>query len=408
MTAGGESLILRPERIIDGIADQALVGQEVALEAGQISHVGPTDSSPGAGEIIDLPGMTLLPGLIDCHVHYLFDPDLPEGNSIELAAEELPQRSLLVGARNARTALAAGVTTARSAGAPADLDIALARAIAAGDIPGPRLIPSGRAVTITGGHGTPFGITADTIPEMVGAVRRLVAGGSGVIKIVASEAAMRTDERAGAAEMTGVEIAAIVDEANRLGIHAFAHAQDDDSVGAAAAAGVVSVEHAFLAGEATLEVLAGSGIALTPTLTVTDVYSSLEGLSPAQRSRQEYLSETHRRACETAIGLGVPIVAGTDCGLRGVGADAIGREMDLLVDHGLAAMEAIRAATSRAAGVLGVADEVGSIRPGKAADLVVVVGDPITDPTCLGSPAHVFQQGRRIAGHQEGMGSAGV
>ena len=395
MTPAPARFVLRPERIFGGADETVLVGGEVSVDGDRIGAVGPSEE-PAGGRTVDLPGATVLPGLIDCHVHYLFDSEVEQGNSVELAAGRTTADLMLTGARNARIALGAGVTTARSGGAPRDLDIPLAAGIDRGDIPGPRLLAAGRAVTITGGHGTPFGVVADTIGEMVRAVRQLIADGADVIKVVASEAAMRTDGRAGVAEMDSKEIAAIVQEAARLGRRVLVHAQDDASVEAAAQAKAASIEHAFLAGEDALRALAASGSALTPTLVVTDVYSSLPGLDPSQRARQAELSVAHRRSCERAIRLGIPLVAGTDCGLRGVGPDMIGREVELLADHGLSPVEALRAATTRAASVLGVDDQVGTVAAGMQADLVVVDGDPLEDLKVLRRPLLVIARGRVV------------
>ena len=293
-------LVLRPEWVIDGISDSPLLRHEVWIEGEIIVHVGPVgeQSPPPQARVRELQGQTLLPGLIDCHVHYMFDSDIERGNSVDVAATTPPHEAILIGARNARRALEAGVTTARSAGAPHDLDIPLAGAIVRGDVPGPRIIPSGRAVTITGGHGAPFGIMADDRTEMIRAVRSLVAAGARVVKAIASEAAMLTNDRAGIPEMASPELRAIVSEAERLGVRVLAHAQDSASVQAAADAGVASIEHAFLADTSALAAVARSGAALTPTLVVTETYSSLTNLSEEQRSRRtrDRLSRTGARA----------------------------------------------------------------------------------------------------------------
>jgi imidazolonepropionase-like amidohydrolase len=387
-------VVLRPEWLIDGIAPEARGNHEVWTHGRDIVHAGPIGRpTPPDATIVAMPGMTLLPGLIDCHVHYLFDSEVERGNSVELAAGTPAGEAVLIGARNSRRALEAGITTARSAGAPDDLDIVLSAAIDRGDIPGPRLLASGRAVTITGGHGTPFGITADDPTEAIRAVRTLVAAGAQVIKAVASEAAMLTNERAGVPELSAAELAAIVSEASRLGRSVLAHAQDSASVSAAASAGVASIEHAFLADEESLVAVAASGVALTPTLVVTDVYRSLENLSGDQRSRQEAVAVAHRASCQKAIELGIPIIAGTDCGLRGVHPDLLWREMVLLGDHGLPAIDVIRAATSLAARVLGLTEEVGSVQAGKRADLVVVGGQPLEDLRVLSRPMFVMHNG---------------
>lgn len=387
-------LVLQPDRLIDGVSPTALTRRQVEVANAEIVSVGPV--APSSGQVVSLPGMTLLPGLIDCHVHYLFDPYADEGNTVEAAAAMTDAEAVAVGYRNARTALFAGVTTARSAGAQRDLDVRVSHAIRRGEVAGPRLLPAGRALTITGGHGIPFGMAVDSIVEMEEAVRLLAARGAEVIKAVASEAAMRTDDRAGVAEMNASQLLAIVCEARRSGLRVLVHAQDDESVRAAASASPASVEHAFMASEEALLHVASAGCALTPTLVVTDVYRSLTGLHPAQQRRQEELGAAHRRSCETAVRLGIPLIAGTDCGVRGVLPDMLWREIALLAGHGLSAMDAILAATSRAASVLELDHAVGALRPGLQADLVAVFGDPLEDLSLLRTPALVMMGGRVV------------
>ena len=231
--------------------------------------------------------------------------------------------------------------------------------------------------------------------EFIRAVRANVRDGAEVIKVVASEAAMLTDadNGAGGAEMTEGEIRAVVDEAARLRRRVLAHAQGGEAVRRAARAGVASVEHAFLADEADLEVLAKSGATLVPTLSVTDVFRTMPGLSPASRARQDLIEGLHRRSCETAIRLGIPLATGTDCGVRGVMPDMVAREVRLIAEHGASAMAAIRAATSHAARLLGLEDEIGTVEVGKRADLLLVDGDPLADLRCLERVRLVVQGG---------------
>ena len=403
VSAAKAGLLFEDVRLIDGISGEARLGMDVLVIGERIAAVESADPVareetvraqrrqgieleriPGAGR-------TVLPGLIDCHAHYLLDASAPA----MFETEERDPDSLVVlrGARAARQALAAGITTSRSAGAPRALDIPLAAGIAAGDVAGPRMIAAGRALTITGGHGWRFGIEADGELALRAAVRANVRDGARVIKAVASEAAMLTSGVAGVQELSEDELRAIVDEAARLRCRVLAHAQSNDAVRAAARAGVASVEHAFLADEATLEVLAASGATLVPTLSVTDVWRTLPGLSAARRERQTVIEALHRRSCETAVRLGIQLATGTDTGVTGVLPDMIAREVRLLHDHGLSAMDAIKSATSTAARLLGVADETGSITVGRTADLLLVDGDPLLDLRRLTAPRMVVQAG---------------
>jgi imidazolonepropionase-like amidohydrolase len=397
-------------RLVDGIGDAARDHVDVVIDGEHVSAVVPhgsalpAPSTDGLGDaatlVVDRPGATLLPGLIDAHAHYTFDPT--EG-SIAAIARRSDAEIVLTAAGHAALALRAGVTTARCAGSIRDLELVLRDAIAAGHVPGPRLVAAGSAIGITGGHGYQFGIEADGEFELVRAVRRQVRAGADVIKIVASEAAMLTTTGLppgrtvhGEIELTEPEIAAMVAEARRHRVRVMSHAQGSDSVVASARAGVDSVEHAWLADRAAIEVLAASGAVLVPTLIVTEVNRGLPGLTPSQRARQDLIERRHRASCEAAIELGVPVATGTDTGEVGVTADLVWREVVLLHEHGASPMAAIRAATSAAARLLGLDSEVGAIDKGMLADLVLVDGDPIADLSRLGSPNLVMQGGRIV------------
>jgi imidazolonepropionase-like amidohydrolase len=390
-------MVVRGARLIDGVGDVAHEPVDVLVDDARIAAVEAHDgeSEPPAGaEIIDGAGCTLLPGLIDCHAHYPIDPTVVDG--FEQFRHDPDTTIALRSAGMARRALESGVTTARSAGSPGAFDVVLRGAIDAGHVAGPRLLAAGPALTITGGHGWLFGREADGEAEFVRAVRANVRDGADVIKVVASEAAMLTTAVAGVEEMTEGEISAVVSEAARLRRKVLAHAQNSESVRRAARAGVASVEHAFLADAAALEILAESGATLVPTLVVTDVWHAIEGLDPAARARQDEIELRHRRSCETAIRLGIPVATGTDCGVRGVMPDMVAREVRLLREHGASAVTAIKAATSTAARLLGLEHEVGTVEVGKRADLLLVEGDPLADLRCLERVRAVIRAGGRV------------
>jgi imidazolonepropionase-like amidohydrolase len=400
---GRPAIRFRGVRLIDAVSDEARADVDVVVRDGRIDSIEPTGALPEDEGAIDGAGMTLLPGLIDCHAHYPIDPTVEDGF---LQFRQDPDTTIVLrAAREARRALEAGTTTARSAGSPGRFDVVLRDAIEAGYVAGPRLLAAGPALTITGGHGWLFGVEVDGEAEFVRAVRANVRDGADVIKVVASEAAMLTpsDNGAGGPEMTEEEIAAVVAEAARLGRRVLAHAQGGESVQWAARAGVASVEHAFLAEERDLEVLAASGATLVPTLSVTDVTHSIEGLSAAARERQDLIERLHRRSCETAIRLGIPVATGTDCGVRGVLSDMIAREVRLLHEHGASSIVAIRGATATAARLLGLEDEIGTVEVGKRADLVLVEGDPLRDLRCLENVRVVVKAGELVVDRRLGQ-----
>ena len=393
-------VVFTDARFIDGVADTARAHVDVVVgDDGRIAAIDDhrqRDWEAAGHRAVDAAGSTVLPGLIDCHAHYTIDGRLEVADGILDALHAGPADAAFIGARNAAAALRSGVTTARSAGAAHSRDIALRDAIAAGHVPGPRLLAAGGTITITGGHGWQFGYEADGVHELVKLTRSLARDGVDHFKIVASEAAQITSAVAGVEELTQEEVSAIVREARRLRRRVMSHAQSSAAVIASARGGVDSVEHAFLADRAALEVLAECGTTLVPTLTVTDVYRDIPGVSDAVRARQAELTVLHRESCETAIALGIPMAAGTDCGVRGVLPDMTWREIHSLHDHGLSPMDAIKAGTSGGARLLGLEEEVGTLVIGRQADLLVVDGDPLVDLRRLEDPRLVMLAGQIV------------
>lgn len=379
-------------RVIDGLGDALREHCDVIVAGDRIAAIEPTRSRP-AGEhlLLAAGGQTMLPGLIDCHSHYVLDPWAAD--PFKPAEEEPEALTILRAAHRARIALEAGVTTTRDAGAPRQLNLILRDAIAAGLVPGPRILAPGFAITITGGHGYKFGREADGPIELQKAVREQMRDGADVIKIIASEAAMLTGAEAGVAELTQAEIEVIVQEARRRGLRTFSHAQSSTAVVRSAQAGVHSVEHAFLADPEAIRTLKVCGTTLVPTLAVTAVTLERYDISDAYRQRMLDIRALHWASCEEAIRQGVNVATGTDCGVTGILPDMLWREIALLHERGLSPMNAIRAATLRAAELLGVEAQVGSLLPGKQADLILVAGNPIDDLSCLSRVALVMKAG---------------
>ena len=394
-------VVFTDARLIDGVGDTPREHVDVVVgDDGRIASVAPHEPRHWAGhdatddlQVIGAAGHTLLPGFVDVHVHYTIDARLETPDGILDALGQDPATAAFIGAGNARRALHAGVTTARSAGAAHSRDIALRDAINARHVEGPWLSAAGGSITITGGHGWQFGYEADGPHEIIKLARSLARDGADHFKIVSSEAAQITSAVAGAIEMTPDEIRAVVDEARRLHRTVMSHAQPSGAVVASARGGVDSVEHAFLADRAALEVVKECGTTLTPTLTVTDVWSTIPGVGQDVVDNQKRLSVTHRRSAETAVELGIPLVAGTDCGVRGVTSDMLWREIWNLHDHGLSAMDAIKAGTVSGARVMGLAQDRGTLEPGKRADIVMVWGDPLTDLKRLSDLSLVMKAG---------------
>jgi imidazolonepropionase-like amidohydrolase len=403
-------VVFTDARVIDGVADAPREHVDVVVgDDGRIASIEPHEprhwqggdatDGPGGPRVIDAAGDTLLPGLVDVHAHYTIDARLEIADGIWNAhAIDDAATAAFIGARNARQALMGGVTTARSAGAAHARDIPLRDAIAAGHIPGPRFFAAGGSITITGGHGWQFGYEVDDIPSMIALTRRLARDGADHFKIVASEAAQITSKVAGVEELTLEEVSAIVREATRLSRRVMSHAQSSGAVINSARGGVASVEHAFLANDEALSTLRECGTTLVPTLTVTDVWSNIPGVGADIIANQKNLSVVHRRSCETAIRLGIPLATGTDCGVRGVMSDMVWREIWNMADHGLSAMDAIKAGTVNGARLIGIEDDVGTVEVGKRADLILAPGDPLHDLRRLSELRLVMQNGAVVRG----------
>ena len=394
-------LLVRAVRLIDGVAATPQLGVDVLIDGSSIGAVEPHDPERSLGDltVVDGAGRTLLPGLVDAHAHYTFDPT--EG-SLQVIGKRTDDEILSAARQNAERALRAGITTARGAGSIRNLECVLRDEIAAGRTRGPRIVAAGTAVGSMRGHGSAFGLEAAGEDGLAAATRQVIDAGADVVKVVASEAAMLTttglppgEDVFGAPELSEDELRGVVSVARATDRRVMAHAQDSESVRRCATAGVTSVEHAWLADEAAIEVVATSGAWLVPTLVVTDVNRTLAGLTPVQRERQDLIEIRHRASTEAAVRLGIPLATGTDTGEVGVTADMVWREIALLHDHGASAMAAIKAATSAAAALLGVAGEVGTIEPGRQADLILVDGDPLADLGRLAEPIIVMQAGQR-------------
>jgi len=375
----------------------------VVVEGDRIRALG-AEAAPAGAPSIDLGDVTLLPGLMDLHTHLAYDleGDWPHRDAIEGIAE-----GTLRAVRNARRTVDAGFTTVRDVGASQGfIDVAVMRGVERGWIVGPRVIPAGHSLGITGGHCDVTGFipgvlemgpeegVADGVDEVVRAVRYQIKHGARVIKLCATAGVLSFEESVGAQQFTEEEMRAAVEEAARHGMKVAAHAHGAEGIKAAVRAGVASIEHGSMIDDEAARMMKERGVYLVPTTHLADVID-LELLPPPIRAKAEWVLPRAKENLRRAIQSGVPIAFGTDAAVFPHGDNA--REFAALVERGMTPAAAIRAATIDAADLLGV-DDRGVIAPGKLADLIAVPGNPLEDVRVLEDVRFVMVGGKVVKG----------
>jgi len=394
--------IIRAGHLLDVKSGEVLTNQQIVVEGEKIVSVGSAGGDTTGAKLIELPRATVLPGLIDSHVHLTMNhTDFgPAGLTIS------SPRQALIGAKNARITLEAGFTTVRNVGSFGDYpDIALRDAIEAGDVPGPHILASGPPLGITGGHCDdnllPFEFhnqaigVADGIAAVQQRVRQNIKYGADVIKICATGGVMSKGDDPNASQYTQEEMRAIVADAHRLGRKVAAHAHGAEGVRWASDAGVDSIEHGHLMDDASIATLKRNGTYLVPTVYLLDWYKENAATMkvPDYILRKMDLVRSQAQGnIKKAIGAGVKIAFGTDAAVYPHGLNA--GEFGVYVHLGMTPIQAIRTSTLNAADLLGWSDKVGTIEPGKYADIIASDGDPTADVTTLQHVKFVMKSGK--------------
>lgn len=386
-------LLLQDVTLIDGTGGPVQRAMDVLVRGDRIAAVGPHGTllhDPAETQLYTLSGMTLLPGLIDCHVHLFADA----GPAGRIDADELPGFALLRAAWHARQTLEAGITTVRDVGGQAHMEFALRQAIAAGYCVGPRLLLAGRLLSMTSAGAEAFSgmyREADGADEVRKAAREQLKAGADVIKVMATGAVMTPGEEPGAAQFTLDEMRAAAEEAHKAGRKLAAHAHGAAGILTAVQAGADTIEHGSLLCESpeALRLMAERGVFLVPTLAAGAIATHDEHVPAFMAENDKRLGDAPQRSVQMALAAGVPLAMGTDAGVPFVRHGDNALELALLVEAGLTPMQAIVAATSNAARALGLQHEIGTIEAGKCADLLVIEGDPLEDIA-------VFKQRERV------------
>jgi imidazolonepropionase-like amidohydrolase len=405
--AAAKDVVIHAGRLIDGVSKTPRSQVSILIHDDRITGVEPGFVSPAGAEVIDLSSSTVLPGLIDCHDHITGQFD--GGNPIAEAVTRTGYDSAYSSVRYARRTLEAGFTSIRDVGADAMVVIAMKKAIAKGEIEGPRMFVAGPPLGPTGGHGDPSNgldpelshphwsdAVIDSPEAARRTVRRLHAMGADLIKIMPSGGVLSIGDNPNIQLMADDEIKAVVDTAHSLGMKVAAHAHGKAAIDKAAALGVDSIEHGSYADQESYRIMKAHGTYLVPTLLVAQTVYDIakahpEQLNPSSAAKALAVAPMTRANLGAAYKAGVKIAFGTDQGMSPHGQNA--KEFALMVQSGMTPIDAITAATASAADLIGDAADIGSVQPGRYADIIAVSGDPLADVTELERVQFVMKGG---------------
>ncbi len=404
MVAHAGTSVVSAARLLDVRSGRYVQQPQIEIVDGRITRIGRAgDPLPAGAEHIDLGARTLLPGLIDMHVHLTIDPTLGGYQGLEYTDNFWT----VVGVVNARRTLGAGFTTVRNLGSAGFDDVALKQAIEAGYIDGPRIVPATFAIGATGGHcdggGLPPSVTvpnpgaADGPDAIRATVRKLRKFGAEVIKFCGTGGVMSKGTTLGEQQYSQEEMQALVEEAHRLGMKVAVHAHGSSGINAAIRAGTDTIEHASLADAESFKLARAQG-----TWFSMDIYGSdyilaegeNNGLFAESLQKERQVGRKQRETFRDAHAAGVRMVFGSDAGVYPHGDNA--RQFGKMVEWGMTPLQAIRAATLDAAEALGRQTDVGAVEVGRFGDMIAVDGDPLQDVAVLTRPAAVVKGGRLL------------
>jgi len=393
-------VVLHAARLLDVATGNLLTPGEILIRGERIAEVGTRVSHPAGAEILDLGDKTLMPGLIDAHVHLFLHP----GNeTLQTVEESIPERTLIA-ASAARADLMAGFTAERDMGTEGaqSADSAIRNAIESGLIPGPRMRVSGNAIDITGGHEDAIGFNpdqhilsnatyADSADDLVRVIRQQLKAGADFIKIYQTgtetlhDGVFKTPY-----QYTEAQLAAAVAEAARQGTRIGVHCTGEPGASYAAAAGVASIDHAYQLSDATMAAMKAKQIYAVPTFAIAEYFAE-HADSPARAARERAQQDFHAAQFKRQLAAGVPMAVGSDVGPFPHGTQA--RELELMVQFGMKPLAVLQADMLNGAKLLGWDGQIGELKPGYFADIIAVPDNPIDNISAVTHVAFVMKGG---------------
>lgn len=399
------STVIVADAMVDVVGGKLISKPVITIDDGRISHVQANGGYPTTGDVIDLRGLTILPGMIDMHAHMTSSSS--EHGYKRLASSQT--RAALRGVKHARKTLMAGVTTVRNLGASGFVDVALRDAINEGDIIGPRMFVSGPSIGITGGHcdnnllPVEYKASSDGVAdgpwEVAKKVRRNIKYGADVIKICATGGVLSKGTKVGVQQYTFDEMQMVVKEAHRRGLIVAAHAHGTQGVYAAIDAGVDSIEHASFIDDAGIKLAKKNGTYLSMDIYVTEFIldeGAKAGILEESLAKERKTGTLQRENFTKAVKAGVNMVMGTDAGVYPHGDNL--KQLSRMVEFGMTPMQALQAASINAATLLKKENDIGAIKVGAYADIIAVKGNPLSNISLLEEVRFVMKNGDIVKG----------